>query len=174
MMVTLEQLYLSAGHNYFGHHGGPADNHPTLPATELRCVAGKGIMGDRFFDYRHDYPGQITFFSAEVFEELCETLEARRATAAALRRNVLTRGIDLLSLIGHEFSVQGVRFRGACECKPCHWMDQAIAPGAEAWLRGRGGLRARILSNGILSLGVGEFIGPKEFIRADLTVAGAE
>ncbi len=37
---------------------------------------------------------------------------------------------------------------------PCHWMNTAIAPGAEAALQGRGGLRARILSNGILRAGV--------------------
>jgi hypothetical protein len=32
-------------------------------------------------------------------------------------------------------------------------MDQALAPGAEALLRGRGGLRAQILSSGKLQRG---------------------
>jgi len=36
------------------------------------------------------------------------------------------------------------------ECKPCYWMDFAIGPGAEAWLQGRAGLRARILTDGVL------------------------
>gem|GEM_PF-5183759 len=31
-------------------------------------------------------------------------------------------------------------------------MDQAIAPGAEDYLKGHGGLRARILTGGILRL----------------------
>ena len=44
-----------------------------------------------------------------------------------------------------------MRFRGVEECRPCYWMDQAIAPGAEAWLKGKGGLRAKILSDGWLT-----------------------
>jgi MOSC domain-containing protein YiiM len=66
------------------------------------------------------------------------------------RRNVITRGVDLNSLIGQRFANQGVEFEGVAECSPCHWMNQAIAPGAESALRGRGGLRARILTDGIL------------------------
>jgi MOSC domain-containing protein YiiM len=65
---------------------------------------------------------------------------------------VLTRGVDLNTLIGSEFEVQGVRFEGVRECSPCYWMDQAFAPGAEAWLKGRGGLRARILTAGWLKV----------------------
>lgn len=156
-MVTIKQLYLSPGHNFFGHHGGPAGEHPTLTAEELRCVAGRGVEGDRFFDYRPDYPGQITFFAAEVFDELRLALGVPGVPASALRRNVLLRGIDVRALVDCDFAVQGVWFRGACECKPCYWMNQAIGPGAEDWLRGRGGLRARILSNGILRSGRAEF-----------------
>jgi MOSC domain-containing protein YiiM len=153
MTAKLERLYLSPAHNFFGHHGQPAGEHPTLPASELHCVAGRGIRGDRFFDYRPDYPGQITFFALEVFEELGRAVAMRTATPAALRRNVVTRGLDLLALVGREFCLQGVWFRGACECKPCYWMDTVVAPGAEAWLRGRGGLRARILTDGVLRAG---------------------
>jgi MOSC domain-containing protein YiiM len=61
--------------------------------------------------------------------------------------------MDLNSLIGEEFAIQGVRFLGQEECKPCYWMDQAFAAGAEELLRGRGGLRASILTNGTLRVG---------------------
>jgi MOSC domain-containing protein YiiM len=46
--------------------------------------------------------------------------------------------------------VQGVRFLGTQECSPCHWMNHAFAAGAERALHGRGGLRARILTDGVL------------------------
>jgi MOSC domain-containing protein YiiM len=58
--------------------------------------------------------------------------------------------VDLNYLIGVEFEVQGVRFRGTEECSPCYWMNTAIAPGAEKLLKGRGGLRAVILADGKL------------------------
>jgi MOSC domain-containing protein YiiM len=153
MNASIEHLFVSPGHNFFGHYGKPAGTHPAHAVGELACVAGRGIRGDRFFDYQPDYAGQITFFEAEVFEALCAKLELAGATAAGLRRNVVTRGLDLGVLAGREFCLQGVWFRGAGECKPCYWMDAALAPGAEAWLRGRGGLRARILTDGTLRRG---------------------
>jgi MOSC domain-containing protein YiiM len=144
------RLYLSPGHNFFGHHQQPPGEHPLLECAELRCLSGRGVEGDRFFDYKDDYKGQITFFSAEVFAALCQHLGVRGLSPGAARRNVITSGVDLNSLIGKEFSVQGVGFAGVAECSPCYWMDRAIAPGAEAFLQGQGGLRARILSDGTL------------------------
>ena len=70
------------------------------------------------------------------------------------RRNAVTRGLNLDALIGQEFELQGVTFAGTAECKPCYWMNQAFASGAEAAMQGRGGLRARILTSGWLSAGV--------------------
>jgi MOSC domain-containing protein YiiM len=114
------------------------------------CVAGHGIRGDRFFDYGANYKGQITFFSIEVFDDVCRSLSVSEISPGAARRNVVTSGVDLNSLIGKTFSVEGVDFEGVCECKPCYWTDSAIAQGAENALWGRGGLRARILSSGRL------------------------
>ena len=116
----------------------------------IECVAGHGIRGDRFFDYKEDYKGQITFFSLEVFDELCGALELQDCSPALVRRNVITRDVDLNELIGCEFEVQGVQFHGTGECRPCYWMDHAIAPGTEEFLKGRGGLRAGILTDGRL------------------------
>jgi MOSC domain-containing protein YiiM len=63
---------------------------------------------------------------------------------------VITRGVDLNEFIGKEFEIQGVRFFGTQESAPCYWMDGAFAPGAQAFLKGRGGLRAKILCDGEL------------------------
>lgn len=149
----VEHLYLSPGHNYFGHHGKPAGDHAVVAVAGVECVAGRGLRGDRFFDYKPDYKGQITFFAGEVYDELCATLLASgagRPEPAVFRRNVITRGVELNALIGVEFILQGVVFLGTAECSPCYWMDRAFAPGAEAGLKGRGGLRARILTDGRL------------------------
>jgi len=116
-----------------------------LPMIE--CVAGRGIRGDRYFDFKDDYKGQITFFSFEVFEQLCRVLGLRQRSPAEARRNIIMRAADLNELIGQDFEVQGVRFHGMEECRPCYWMDRAIAPGAEEFLKGSGGLRAKILTN---------------------------
>lgn len=150
MSFELLNLFVSPGHNYVGHHGRMPGNYEVLDLPEVRCLAGRGIRGDRYCDRQKDHKGQITFFAHEVFESLCEKFQVWTRPVSVFRRNVITRGIDLGTLIGGQFELQGIRFLGVEECKPCYWMDQAFCSGAEAALRGRGGLRARILSDGVL------------------------
>jgi MOSC domain-containing protein YiiM len=123
---------------------------------QVQCVAGKGIEGDRFFAYKEDYKGQITFFAQEVHEEMMLRFGRPDLAASVYRRNVITRGLDLGSLIGRRFSIGDLEFEGTQECAPCYWMDHAVGPGAEEALKGRGGLRARILRGGLLCRGLHE------------------
>lgn len=148
--MRVEHLFISPGHNFFGHHGGPAGSHPIVEVDQVECVAGRGIRGDRFFDFKENYKGQITFFAMEVVEALRRELNLPGAQPQASRRNAFVRGADLAGLIGQTFEVQGVRFEGVEESKPCDWMNAALGPGAQEWLRGRAGLRCRILSDGVL------------------------
>lgn len=157
--MEIVHLYISPGHNYFGHHGRLPDNHAAIEVTEIECIAGHGIRGDRFFDYKFHYKGQITFFALEVFQELSREFGIFDKPASALRRNVITSGQNLNALIGTKFEIQGMRFRGTEECRPCFWMDQAFAPGTEKFLRGRGGLRARILGDGKISVTQAAIVG---------------
>ncbi len=147
--MKIRHLFVSPDHNYFGHHGQPAGAHSIVPVSKVECVAGRGLRGDRFFDYKPDYKGQVTLFAWETFKALKAALP--QAEPAALRRNVMVEGVSLEALIGVEFSLQNVRLLGVEECRPCYWMDQAIGPGAEEWLKGRGGLRCRILNDGWMS-----------------------
>lgn len=151
MLIAIQHLFISPGHNYVGHHGQRAGTHPPIERTEIECVAGRGLRGDRYFDHRADFKGQITFFAMEVLDALRSELGLGEASPAQTRRNVFTRGINLSDLIGVEFSIQGVQFLGTEECRPCYWMNDAFRDQrVEQWLTGRGGLRARIRSNGLL------------------------
>jgi len=152
--ICVQRLYVSSGHNFVGHHGQPAGAHRIVECAEIHCVAGRGIVGDRFCDHKENFKGQITFFASEVFGDVCRELGVSGQSPGVLRRNVISVGVDLNALIGEEFVLQGVRFAGVEECRPCYWMDQALAPGAEAALRGRGGLRARILVGGTLRVAI--------------------
>jgi MOSC domain-containing protein YiiM len=148
--MRIRNLYISPGHRFFGHHGKPPGEAVMVRLPEVQCLAGRGLEGDRFLDYKENYKGQITFFSLAVYERLCKQLDVSDREPSVLRRNVIVSEVDLNSLIGQEFTVQGVHFHGTEEAKPCYWMNQAFAEGAEAALKGHGGLRARILSDGIL------------------------
>ncbi|HEV2692740.1 MAG TPA: MOSC domain-containing protein [Verrucomicrobiae bacterium] len=148
--MKVRHLYISPGHNYFGHHDLPPGASPTVEVLEIECVSGRGIKGDRFFDHKKDYNGQVTFFSEEIFEAMCADLKLSGKSPGESRRNIVVAGIDLNSLVGQEFEIQNVKFRGMAECSPCHWMDRAFAPGAKQFLQNRGGLRAKVLTDGTL------------------------
>jgi MOSC domain-containing protein YiiM len=148
--MNILHLYISPGHNYFGHHGRDPAAHPVCEVSRLHCLAGRGIEGDRFLDYKANYKGQITFFAHDVYESLCRSLGVLDQSPGVLRRNVVTTGVDLNTLVGRSFELQDVQFEGIEECRPCSWMDRAFYPGAEEWLKWRGGLRARILTDGWL------------------------
>jgi MOSC domain-containing protein YiiM len=148
--LLLHRIFVAAGHSYFGRHGRGSASHPIQEVNAAECVAGCGLRGDRFFGYKPDYKGQVTLFSREVFADMVKALNLGDASPAGLRRNLLVEGADLNELIGRQFELQGVLLEGMEECRPCYWMDEAFAPGTEAWLRDRGGLRCRILSDGWL------------------------
>ncbi len=158
MNVRIHHLFVSPGHNFFGHHGQAAGDHPAVEVKEIMCRAGRGIEGDRFLDYKEDYKGQITFFAWDVFDAARQAFAVPALSPGAFRRNVVLSGLDINTLIGRRFSLGGVEFEGTGESKPCHWMNQAVRPGAEEWLRGNGGLRAKILSDGPLAVGAAELV----------------
>jgi MOSC domain-containing protein YiiM len=155
--VTIEYIRISPGHNYFGRpKDGPA-GFDTQEVESVEAHAGLGLKGDRYFGVAAHYNAQVTFISAEVLEAMQAELALANREDASTRRNIVIRGVPLLQLIGHEFSLdfgdESIDFAGASHCAPCAWMDAMIADGARAALRGRGGLRARILTDGTIRRG---------------------
>lgn len=119
----------------------------------MKCRAGFGLEGDRFYGYRPDYKGQVTFFKWETLLAAREKFGVPTLAPSVFRRNVVVEGIDLDQLLARRFTLGGVEFEGTGEARPCHWMNAVVAPGAEDWLMGRGGLRAKVLTDGKLSVG---------------------
>ena len=150
--LVLHSIYISAGHQFFGRHGLGALSYPIQEVDEVECVAGLGLRGDRFFASPKHPLGQVTLFSREVFAAMRRELGVCDVQPSALRRNLLVSGADLNALIGVDFELQGVLLYGVEQCRPCYWMDLAVAPGAAEWLRGRGGLRCQILASGWLRI----------------------
>lgn len=154
--AAIRRIFISPGHNFFGRFGQPPGGHATVELRAVRVRAGRGLEGDRFYGYRPDYNGQVTFFAWETFAAAQREFAVPALRADAFRRNVIVEGIHLPELIGARFTLGGIEFEGMGEAKPCHWMNSAVAPGAEEWLRGRGGLRAKILTDGELRCGATE------------------
>ena len=155
--ITIRHIFISPGHNYFGRpKDGPGDA-PTHDVAQVEARAGLGLVGDRYYAVAAHFEAQATFIAAEVFRAVVDEFNLTGASPALMRRNIVTEGINLNQLLGHEFELEfehgAVRFAGTKPCSPCGWMDAALAPGAWRFLKGRGGLRARVLSDGIVRKG---------------------
>jgi MOSC domain-containing protein YiiM len=161
--VEIRHIFVSPGHNYFGKPKDGPGEHPTYDLDQVEVRAGRGIVGDRYYGVPAHYEAQITFIAWETLQALFEEFQLEDASPILARRNVVISGANLNQLIGQEFALDFgggddsgsgvVRFLGTKPCSPCGWMDAMFAPGAHEFLRGRGGLRARILSDGVLRKG---------------------
>lgn len=139
---------------FIGHAAG----EPQVERESIVVVAGSGIEGDRYFG-RHDEPGQnISLVEAEEIEAFMRE-RGGLDELSATRRNLVTRGIRLNDLVGKEFFVGEVRLRGVELCEPCLGLGSALAspelPAAAVVKRlmHRAGLRADVLSSGVIARG---------------------
>lgn len=153
--ARLEHIYTSPGHDYWGKRGEGRLQNGIRDCETVECIAGKGLVGDRYFGYRENYKGQVTFFDLATVESIRERFKLPRLPASIFRRNLVVSGVNLREWLGRKFVFQGIEFEGCQECRPCHWMDRVVDDGTESFMRKDfgGGLRAKILSSGILKVG---------------------
>jgi MOSC domain-containing protein YiiM len=152
MEPSIEHIVISPEHNFVGHFGGSPGTNPALYKESVKLIPGSGIDGDRYTKREEGHRKQITFFDMETIDSLSE-FTGRTVPPDTVRRNVFVRGIDLPALVGKSFSIQGVQFEGVDPCPPCQWMNEVVGDGAKDQMEGRGGLRARILTDGSLTVG---------------------
>ena len=119
------------------------------------------MTGDRYFEQTGFYserptdPGarEVTLFEAEVIDALgSEHGIALRADEH--RRNLTVRGAGpLLGLVGKRFSVGEVVLEGVKDCPPCEHLEALTGKALIRPLLERGGLRARVVSGGVIRVG---------------------
>ena len=134
---------------------------------DVRAVPGRGLEGDRYylgtgFYSEKSSPGgrEVTLIEIESVEALDGGLKNSdgerygiKLAAVDSRRNIATSGVPLNHLVDREFWVGPVRMRGTRLCEPCKHLDELTQPGVMAGLIHRGGLRARILNEGVIRVG---------------------
>ncbi len=126
---------------------------------EVQVVFGSGITGDRHFN-KAKRPGQnITFIEAESIEKY-NSLFGQSITLRETRRNIITKGVDLNSLVGVEFSIGKAMFRGVELCEPCSVLGKLLENQSISQTEvirafsGSGGLRADVIATGIVEVGM--------------------
>jgi MOSC domain-containing protein YiiM len=117
--------------------------------ASVQAVPGRGLEGDRHFRRdKHD----LTLIEAEAIEGLA-TERGIELAPGEPRRQLVTRGVGLNDLVGKRFRVGEVLCEGEELCHPCRHMESLTQPGVLKGLVNRGGLCARIVEGGTISVG---------------------
>ena len=131
---------------------------PHAPSRAL-VTEGAGIVGDRNFG-KTQYPGQnVTFIAAEAVAKYNQD-HGQSIEPQATRRNIITAGIELNSLVGKDFSIGSAKFRGVELCTPCASLGELLknedisSPEVVKAFLSSGGLRADVVASGEISVGM--------------------
>ena len=132
---------------------------PLVAVEAVRAVPGKGLEGDRYFAHAGTYSKikgtgrEVTLIEDEALEALFDEAGLELASGAS-RRNIVTRGVPLNHLVNREFCIGAVTLRGMRLCEPCSHLERlSHATGVRRALVHRGGLRAEIVTEGVIRVG---------------------
>ncbi|HEX7229757.1 MAG TPA: MOSC domain-containing protein [Candidatus Binatia bacterium] len=135
----------------------PKSAQEMISLPSVRALADRGLEGDRFF--RDSWSAidrsdkAVSLIEDEVLELAAAELGVE-TIAQKTRRNIVTRGVPLIDLLHREFVVGNVRMRGIRLFEPCaHLVKVSKLPGIFKALNHRSGLKAAILSDGVISVG---------------------
>jgi MOSC domain-containing protein YiiM len=135
----------------------PVSAGPMVSVAEVRAFADRGLEGDRFFRDSWTAASRpdkaVTLIEEETLQVAAAEL-GREMFADKTRRNLVTRGVPLLDLLHKEFTIGAVRMRGLRLFEPCGHLERVSkVPGIFKALEHRSGLKAAILSDGIIRVG---------------------
>jgi MOSC domain-containing protein YiiM len=130
----------------------PARRAPVRVLERVEALANRGLDGDRA-TVRPSRVRQITLIARETLDDAARRLGLAEIDPSEVRRNLVTRGVDLEAARHRHLLVGGVLLRVTGPCDPCARMEEALGEGGWEALRDRGGLTAVVLTGGLIRLG---------------------
>jgi hypothetical protein len=139
---------------------GPEAKKPLYAVQSVRTVRGRGLEGDRYFSGLGSFNApqfdqnvrDVTLIAAEAIDECNRRLDGN-LEPAAFRRNIVTVGVDFRQLKGKRFRIGGTVFRYARTAPPCRYLSRLLGEDMMTALKGIGGIRAVVETDGILRIG---------------------
>ena len=111
----------------------------------------EGLEGDHFAS-KYSKKRQVTLIQKEHLNGVASIL-GKEVSPIDTRRNLVIKGINLLSLRDRKFSIGEVVLEGTGYCHPCSRMEENLGPGGYNAMRGHGGLTAKVILGGLIQLG---------------------
>jgi MOSC domain-containing protein YiiM len=129
----------------------PARRTDMQSALQAWLETGKGLVGDRYS--KNGGNRQVTLIQAESLATIASHLGRDHTLPEELRRNIVTRGINLLALKSRRFRIGQTLLETSGECHPCSRMEETFGPGGYNAVRGLGGITARVIQGGRIAVG---------------------
>ena len=121
--------------------------------NEIEVLSGKGILGDRHFRDYDGHKGQITLIEKENIDYYNNKYKTK-IPYIDFRRNIVTEGIELNSLIEKEIEIGEIKILPYQLCKPCLHLEQMLnAKNILKEFSRKGGLRCEVLVSGKVKIG---------------------
>ena len=131
------------------------------PVERARAVATKGLEGDHRMAKTPGSARQVTLISEEFMQQIAHFTGLSTIDPVLLRRNLVVSGINLNALRHQRFQIGDAVFEATALCHPCSRMEAALGKGGVAAMIGHGGLCARILNTGYITVGDRLEVRPK-------------
>ncbi|MEO6697640.1 MAG: MOSC domain-containing protein [Gammaproteobacteria bacterium] len=144
----------------------PASRAPLKSVSSARLDVAQGLCGDHYSKTGGNR--QVTLIQYEhlpVIASLCGHTEVQ---PEMLRRNLVISGINLLALKDQRFYIGETLLEGTGLCHPCSRMEQNLGKGGHHAMRGHGGITARVLQAGEISLGDSVRLVPEDQLSLPL------
>ena len=121
--------------------------------NEIEVLSKKGILGDRHFNEHKDHKGQITLIEKENIDYYNNKYKTK-IPYIDFRRNIITEGIELNSLVEKKIKMGGIKILPYELCRPCSHLEQMVNSKdiIREFLK-KGGLRCEVLVSGKVKIG---------------------
>src|SRR5262245_6142214 len=132
-----------------------SSREPARRIESTVALAGIGLADDRLGKRGETELStrQVTLIQAEHLPVIAALARVQAVDPVNLRRNLVVSGINLVALKNARLWVGEAQLEIVGPCQPCSRMEEAIAEGGYAAMRGHGGMTARVLTGGPIRVG---------------------
>ncbi len=150
---TIQELFKrmpQKGHvKWIGLRPGKRKKINIVSSVEAR--ASLGLVGDRFAGVKNQ-KRQVTIIQEEHLITIGSIMK-KEIRPEWTRRNIVVSQINLLALVNQKFQIGEAILEATGYCHPCSRMEEALGEGGYNAMRGHGGITAKVIEEGIISVG---------------------
>jgi MOSC domain-containing protein YiiM len=119
---------------------------------EVMATSEEGLVGDHYSS-KTSQTRQVTLIQAEHLSAVASYLGLTELDPSLTRRNIVVKGLNLLSLKDKQFQIGEAILEMTGECHPCTRMEENLGKGGYNAMRGHGGITAKVVKSGLIRQG---------------------